>query len=227
MHGLDGAKIDLYLASSSPRRRELLSQIGIKFSVIGGLEVNESLLGTETPQQYVFRLARDKALAGYARLATRLSSDVSRRSHMPSSAEDGLQDVPVLAPVLGADTCVVLDDEILIKPVDREDGLAMLRRLSGRSHRVFTAICLVDGRHEKQRLSQSVVTFKTLSQNEIEHYWESGEPVDKAGAYAIQGGAARFVTSLHGSYTGVVGLPLYELSELLQSWHEDAADDKK
>ena len=122
-----------------------------------------------------------------------------------------------LPPVLGADTCIALDGEILGKPVDREDGIAILRRLSGRSHTVLTAICLMDGQLEKQSLSQSAVTFKTLQFEEIENYWESGEPADKAGAYAIQGGAARFITNLQGSYTGVVGLPLYELSELLQS----------
>ena len=115
--------------------------------------------------------------------------------------------------------CIAIDGEILGKPLDRDDGIAILQRLSGRSHTVLTAICLFDGKREQQSLSRSTVTFKTLQADEIVHYWESGEPADKAGAYAIQGGAARFITNLQGSYTGVVGLPLYELTELLQSRH--------
>ena len=196
----DSAEFDLYLASSSPRRRELLNQIGIKFEVISGLDVDESAKHAETPEQYVYRLARDKALAGYVRVS--------------SSADNRPLEMP---PILAADTCIALDGVILGKPVDRADGIAMLRHLSGRSHKVLTAICLMDDRLEQQSLSLSTVTFKELEHDEIENYWESGEPVDKAGAYAIQGGAARFITNLQGSYTGVVGLPLYELTELLQS----------
>jgi septum formation protein len=201
MSAADSAELDLYLASSSPRRRELLNQIGIKFEVINDLEVDESPQDGETPEHYVYRLARDKALAGYSR--------VSSAEHRPIE----------LPPVLGADTCIAIDGEILGKPVDRDDGIAILRRLSGRSHTVLTAIYLKDVMFEQQSLSQSTVTFKTLQFEEIENYWESGEPADKAGAYAIQGSAARFITNLQGSYTGVVGLPLYELNELLQSRH--------
>ena len=200
MAKLDDTDLDLYLASASPRRRELLNQIGIRFEVIYGLEVDESQHQAESPEQYVTRLACEKALAGYSRIFPPVEA---RQLAMP--------------PVLGADTCIELDGEILGKPVDRDDGIAMLQRLSGRSHKVLTAICLFDGKHERHSLSQSVVSFKVLNLDEIERYWESGEPVDKAGAYAIQGDAARFVTHLQGSYTGVVGLPLYELSELLQS----------
>lgn len=196
----DSSELDLYLASSSPRRRELLDQIGIKFKVISDLDVDESPEQTEAPVQYVCRLARDKALAGYARVS--------------SLTEEKPLEMP---PVLGADTCIAIDGEILGKPIDRTDGMAMLHRLSGRSHTVLTAICLIDSRLQLQSLSQSIVTFKTLEADEVESYWESGEPADKAGAYAIQGGAARFITNLQGSYTGVVGLPLYELTELLQS----------
>lgn len=200
MFSADRSELDLYLASSSPRRRALLDQIGIKFKVISDLDVDESPEEAEAPEQYVRRLAREKALAGYARVS--------------SSIEEKTLEMPL---VLGADTCIAIDGEILGKPVDRNHGIAMLRRLSGRSHTVVTAICLIDSRFELQSLSQSLVTFKTLQTGEVESYWESGEPADKAGAYAIQGGAARFITNLQGSYTGVVGLPLYELTELLQS----------
>lgn len=193
-------EIDLYLASTSPRRRELLNQIGIGFEVISGIDIDESQHEAETPEQYVARLARDKALAGYFRIASRLQNAC-----------------PEIPPVLGADTCITIDGDIVGKPVDRDDGIAMLQRLSGRSHKVLTAICLYDGKKERDSLCQSAVSIKALELDEIECYWDSGEPVDKAGAYAIQGSAARFITHLQGSYSGVVGLPLYELSELLQS----------
>lgn len=202
MSGADSAEPRLYLASSSPRRRELLDQIGIKFEVISDLDVDESPNYAEAPEQYVCRLAREKAVAGYTRLSS-LIKEKTFEMHW----------------VLGADTCIAIDGEILGKPLDRDDGIAILQRLSGRSHTVLTAICLFDGKREQQSLSRSTVTFKTLQADEIVHYWESGEPADKAGAYAIQGGAARFITNLQGSYTGVVGLPLYELTELLQSRH--------
>jgi septum formation protein len=118
--------------------------------------------------------------------------------------------------VLGADTEVILDDEILGKPAERRHGIAMLRRLSGRTHEVLTAISILaqDGVHEA--LSLSRVTFAPLSREQIERYWESGEPADKAGAYAVQGRAAAFVARIEGSYSGIVGLPLYELAELLK-----------
>ncbi|MFW2438312.1 MAG: Maf family protein [Arenicellales bacterium] len=187
--------IDLILASASPRRRELLKQIGIKFEVISHLDVDETLKSSETPDQYVSRLAEEKARAGYA-----IVYNDSENCKIP---------------VLGADTCIALDGEILGKPADREDGIAMLQRLSGRSHQVLTALCLYDGQLAHETLSRSTVSFKVIELHEIEQYWDTGEPADKAGAYAIQGAAARFVVDLHGSYSGVVGLPLYELSELL------------
>lgn len=208
MTGSGNADIELYLASSSPRRRELLKQIGIRFEVVSGLVVDESLRVAETPEDYVYRLARDKAIAGHNLISP-----------------EGTDRPAGFAPVLGADTCIAIDGEILGKPSDRDDCIAMLRRLSGISHRVLTAICLFDGKHESQCLSQSVVSFKALGLDEIKRYWESGEPVDKAGAYAIQGYAARFITHLKGSYTGVVGLPLYELSELLQSRHKETTGE--
>jgi septum formation protein len=122
-------------------------------------------------------------------------------------------------PVMGADTVVVLDDAVMGKPQDRDDGIAMLQRLSGRSHRVMSAVALVGlntGGQAIVRLNCSVVTFRNLSPAECEAYWGTGEPVDKAGAYAIQGRAAAFITRLEGSYSGVMGLPLYETAELLQ-----------
>ena len=191
---------DLYLASASPRRRELLRQIGMRFEIIDGLSVDESSQQMESPADYVCRLACAKAHAGY----TLLLQDQEKHHYSG-------------APVLGADTCVAVDDEILVKPADRDDCIAMLQRLSGRSHEVLTAICLYDGKDGLQSLSRSVVTFKKLDISEIKAYWDSGEPHDKAGGYAIQGYAATFVCNLRGSYSGVVGLPLYELAELLQS----------
>jgi len=196
----------LYLASASPRRSELLKQIGINFELIKGLDVDEAQHETETPEQYVSRLAKEKAVAGYSRLI----------SSIPASSTGGKQATAFI--VLGADTCIDLDEAIIGKPADKADGIAMLKGLSGQSHRVLTAICLFDGNSVRQALSQSTVTFKLLSDDEIQQYWETGEPADKAGAYAIQGYAARFVVDLQGSFSGVVGLPLYELSELLEEY---------
>ena len=194
---------DLYLASASPRRRELLDQLGIDYEILAGLDVDESRLAAESPQDYAIRLACDKARAGQ-----RVLGD---RSITP-------------AIVLGADTCIAIDGDILGKPVDKADGVAMLSRLSGRSHEVLTAICLVRGDTSRTELSRSMVTFADLDAATIEGYWHSGEPFDKAGAYAIQGQAARFITRLEGSYSGVVGLPLYELSQLLITFnHQDHA----
>jgi len=189
-----GHPVDLYLASASPRRKELLEQLGLRFHVLGDVTVDESPLAGETPPAYVRRLARAKARAGWARLLG---------GRLPP------------APVLGADTCIALDATILGKPRDRADGVAMLRRLSGRSHEVLTAICLASGDDLKERLSRSSVTFAALDDRQIADYWDSGEPADKAGAYAIQGQGARFVRHLEGSYSAVVGLPLFELAELL------------
>ncbi|MCK5360465.1 MAG: septum formation inhibitor Maf [Gammaproteobacteria bacterium] len=191
---------DLYLASSSPRRRDLLKQIGITFELVPGLDVDESLREGETPEQYVVRLAYEKAMAGYNKI---------------SSTKDGATLAEI--PVLGADTCIALDGRILGQPVDRDDAIRMLQCLSGRSHKVLTAIYLLSADLEQQYLSTSVVEFKVLELDEIASYWESGEPADKAGAYAIQGVAAKFISSLEGSFSAVVGLPLHELSEMLRS----------
>lgn len=179
----------LYLASGSPRRRELLTQIGVPFIVINA-PVDESPLASESAPAYVERLARAKAAAGLARV-----------------------DGPAV--VLGADTAVVLDGRILGKPENREDALAMLADLSGREHQVLTAVALDDGQRVHSFCVTSKVHFRAISTDEAQRYWASGEPVDKAGGYAVQGLGAVFVTGLSGSYSAVVGLPLCETADLL------------
>ncbi len=181
----------LYLASGSPRRRELLTQIGVPF-LTQIAPIDENALPGESPLAYVERLARAKGHAGLAALAD----------------ADG-------AVVLGADTAVVLDGRILGKPRDRADALATLQALSGRSHQVLTAVALVSRERQVARVVTSQVTFRSLTQAEIEAYWASGEPQDKAGSYGIQGLAAVFVSQLQGSYSAVVGLPLCETAALL------------
>ncbi|MEN8108791.1 MAG: Maf family protein, partial [Pseudomonadota bacterium] len=178
---------------ASPRRQELLRQIGIDFTLLK-VDVDEVRRPGETAAAFVERLALDKARAGHA-----------------------LLDAGDKTPVLGADTAVVIDDTIMGKPRDREHGIAMLQSLSGRIHQVMTAVALVGG-HEVVRLSHSSVTFATLATADCEAYWDSGEPADKAGGYAIQGLAAAFVTHLDGSYSGVVGLPLNETVALLKEF---------
>ena len=187
----------IYLASTSPRRRELLAQLGIRFEVVSQ-DIPEIREGHETPEQYVERLALAKARAGLIVLGKGAS-----------------------APVLGADTAVVVDNEVLGKPRDEQDALAMLERLSGRSHRVLSAVAVVarvdlgQDRH-LVKTSESHVVFRSTTADERKAYWLSGEPADKAGAYGIQGLAAVFIERLVGSYSGVMGLPLYETAELLR-----------
>lgn len=183
---------DIYLASASPRRRELLAQIGIGFETLA-VTVEEVRAAAETPVDYVQRVALDKARAGWALLGTRAPR-----------------------PVLGADTEVVIDGEVLGKPRDREHGLAMLARLSGRTHEVLSAVAVVAGSRVLTRLSRSTVRFRALSAPECAAYWASGEPLGKAGGYAIQGRGALLIAELHGSYSGVMGLPLCETGELLR-----------
>jgi septum formation protein len=190
----------VYLASGSPRRRELLQQIGVPFRVVGAA-VDEAVRSGEAPAAYVARLAAAKADAGWER-----NRDA------------------IAGPVLAADTAVVLDGEILGKPADREDGEQMLLRLSGCTHEVLTAVALRTADGLRPRLSRSEVTFRRIAAAEALAYWETGEPCDKAGAYAIQGRAAMFIAELRGSYSGVMGLPLFETSELLSEagvwrWH--------
>ncbi|MDY7561874.1 Maf family protein [Pseudomonas sp. 10B1] len=184
----------LYLASGSPRRRELLTQIGVSFAALSA-DIDETPFPEESPVAYVERLARAKAQAGMTLL-------VLDAKGSPTC-------------VLGADTAVVLDGRILGKPVDRADALAMLSALSGREHEVLTAVALLD--HEKCEvlIVRTLVRFRPIHSAEAQAYWHSGEPQDKAGGYAIQGLAAIFVESLQGSYSAVVGLPLCETAEML------------
>ena len=192
----------IYLASRSSRRRELLAQIGVRFQLLlfrdhpqTDPELNEAPLAGELPRTYVERLARAKAQAGWKRLEQR---------NLPRAA------------VLSADTTVALDDRILGKPADRGAAAGMLAALSGHRHEVLTAVAL---KHEAQlecRVSVSEVEFKPLSAEEIRQYTATGECDDKAGAYAIQGRGAQFVTALRGSFSGVMGLPLYETAQLLE-----------
>ena len=183
----------IYLASGSSRRRDLLQQIGVSYRVID-IAVDETVLTDEAPLAYVSRVAAAKANAGW-----QCSRD------------------PDDAPVLAADTAVLLDANILGKPRDRADALDMLRRLSGRSHEVLTAVALRSAAGLDARVSRSVVTFRCIDAAEASAYWDTGEPCDKAGAYAIQGRAAAFIADLRGSYSGVMGLPLFETAELLRS----------
>jgi septum formation protein len=181
----------IYLASASPRRAELLAQIGVAFQV-RPVSVDESPRRREEAAEYVLRLAQQKARAAWSAL-----EELERR------------------PVLAADTTVALDGEIFGKPDDRASARAMLLRLSGCTHEVHTAIALLHEGGAGTRISSSRVTFRAIGGEEIDWYWGTGEPADKAGAYAIQGRGAIFVSHLAGSYSGVVGLPLLETWELL------------
>lgn len=182
----------LFLASQSPRRRELLRQIGVDYEVVD-VDVPERREPGEPPEDYVSRVAREKAGAGLLQLAA-----------VPGAV------------VMGADTEVVLDDEVFGKPVDAADAAAMLRRLSGRRHRVVSTVWLVGAGREEHATSLSTVEFMVLDDAAIAAYVASGEPFGRAGAYAIQGRAGAFVRHLEGSYSGVMGLPLYETGELLR-----------
>jgi septum formation protein len=184
----------VYLASESPRRRELLHQIGVPFRPIGVVVDEAALQGEEAPA-YVVRLAIAKARAGW----------------QSASGARG----PV-APVLGADTAVVLGGRILGKPADRDDAARMLGELSGRTHAVLTAVALCDATGTVSRMSRSEVKFRAIDPSECIAYAASGEPIDKAGGYAIQGFGAVFVEQLIGSYSGVMGLPIFETAALLR-----------
>lgn len=177
----------LHLASASPRRRDILTTLGIQFSC-AGVNIDESASDDELAEELVMRLACEKASAAVATL-----------------------------PVLGADTIVICDNVVLGKPASRDDALDMLARLSGRLHRVLTSIAIMkDGRFHTAT-SATDVRFREINDAEAQYYWDSGEPVGKAGAYAIQGKGGVFVESIAGSYSGVVGLPVYETAELLRS----------
>jgi len=192
----------IYLASRSPRRRELLTQIGVRYHLLlfrdradTAPEVNEEPLAGEAPDVYVERVARAKAEVGWTRMLQR---------NLPH------------APVLSADTTVALDGRIFGKPADRNDAARMLAALAGKSHEVLTAVAIKWGDDLHAALSRSEVRFKSLSEAEIREYAATGEADDKAGAYGIQGRAAKFVAEMRGSYSGVMGLPLYETAQLLE-----------
>ena len=195
----------LVLASASPRRRELLAQAGYAFEVHPA-HIPEDPLPGEDPIAYVVRLARGKAQAVFQEL-----NGTSRAEAKESQVGDGS-----LA-VLGADTTVTLDNQILCKPEDAADAARMLRLLSGRSHRVITGVALVTAEAVEVAAEATAVRFLTLSSEEIDAYVATGEPMDKAGAYAIQGRAARWIPRIEGCYFNVMGLPLALVSTLLEA----------
>jgi septum formation protein len=180
----------LYLASASPRRRELLRDLGYNFAVIAA-PIDERALPGEKAEVLVERLARQKALAGLS---------LSQNHKL----------------VLGSDTIVVVDSEVLGKPRDRDDCLRMLSLLSGRTHRVMTAIAIATPREVESLVVQTEVTMRSIAAQEQVAYWETGEPQDKAGSYGIQGIGGKFIARINGSYSGVVGLPLVETDILIQ-----------
>ena len=191
----------LYLASRSPRRRELLAQIGVRFQLLlfrerseGVSEVSEDSLSGETPHDYVLRVCHAKVESGWSRMLQRT---------LPRS------------PVLAADTTVALGGRILAKPVDRREATDMLAALSGRKHEVLTAVAMKYDERVEMAVSRTEVEFRALADEEIEQYVATGEADDKAGAYAIQGRAGQFIVEIRGSYSGVMGLPLYETAQLI------------
>jgi septum formation protein len=187
------------LASASPRRSELLQQLGVPHEVLA-VDVDESPLPAETARQLVTRLALAKAQEGYRRAGA-------------------------VQPALGSDTVVVVDQVVFGKPLDRADGLRMLAALSGRGHQVLTAVALVHGAgHAMQALSHTGVTMRAITAAEAAAYWETGEPLGKAGGYAIQGRGALFIEHISGSYSGVMGLPLYETAQLLRTLRPDGGN---
>ncbi len=177
------------LASASPRRRQLLDQIQVSYTV-HPVDIDESHIAGETPEQFVTRLALEKARAGYGNLPVR--------------------------PALGSDTIVICEQQILGKPVDQQMALAMLNLLSANTHQVMTAVAVCNGETEHCVLSVSNVEFERLSEQQIHAYWQTGEPADKAGAYGVQGIAAQFIKNINGSYSGIMGLPLFETAQLLK-----------
>lgn len=185
----------MLLASGSPRRAELLSQLGLRFSV-AAVDIDETPRANEIAVDYVQRMSSEKA---------------SEAMHRLGKMSDELV-------ILAADTSVIVDDLILGKPKDFDQFAWMMRSLSGKAHRVYTAVSVRSNTSAQNILSESSVQFAPIGESDITWYWQSGEPVDKAGGYAIQGLGARFVCSITGSYSGIVGLPLYETAELLKNF---------
>ncbi|WP_028866526.1 Maf family protein [Psychromonas hadalis] len=187
----------IYLASNSPRRAELLTQIGVSFTRVKA-DIKEQRDVAESPVQYVARLALQKAQAGF------INSQKDR-------------------PVLGADTIVVVAETVLEKPRDKTHAREMMLIMSGATQQVFTAIAVVNDQHTKQILVKTAVSFKQLTEQEISDYWHTGEPLDKAGGYGIQGIGGKFVTNINGSYSAVVGLPLYETDQLIKEFIKESS----
>jgi septum formation protein len=232
-------KKHLVLASGSPRRKELLSQLGYEFSVLV-TDVEECKHAQETAEEYVQRLSLDKALAALS-LLTENSSEkqhvVTGSDTVVSSSDnrDLGSDIAAVGSdivaldsdivaldseivVLGSDTVVVSQEQVLEKPADLADSKRMLTQLANERHQVMTAVSVVSAEKHKTEIIITDVWFKPLSEKEIEQYWQTGEPCDKAGSYGIQGLGGRFVTRIEGSYYAVVGLPLFETDQLLQEF---------
>jgi septum formation protein len=191
----------IYLASKSPRRRELLKQIGVHYELLlmretaPRVDIDESPLPGETPHVYIERVIKLKA-------------DTAKRVLRERKLTP--------RPILTADTIVTFDGAILGKPANRDAAMQMLKQLSGETHQVLTAVMVSNGEDERKIVTTSFVTFDGLSESEMKRYIDSGEPMDKAGAYGVQGLAAKFISKLSGSYSGVVGLPLFETAKLLR-----------
>ncbi|WP_017092376.1 Maf family protein [Vibrio splendidus] len=225
-------KKHLVLASGSPRRKELLSQLGYEFSVLV-TDVEECKHTQETAEEYVKRLSLDKALAALSLL----KDNPSEKQHVVPSSDNVVSSVDNVAVgsgivtldsdaisldsetvVLGSDTVVVSQGQVLEKPTDFADSKRMLTQLANERHQVMTAVSVVSEEKQRTDIIITDVWFKPLSEQEIEQYWQTGEPCDKAGSYGIQGLGGRFVTRIEGSYYAVVGLPLYETDQLLQEF---------
>ncbi|MGB1197555.1 MAG: Maf family protein [Thalassotalea sp.] len=191
----------LILASQSPRRKELLTQLGYQFHSISA-DIDETVMGNETPHDYVTRLALEKA-------------------------KYVAQDQPNNVAVLGSDTSVVYQNTILGKPENLTESLKMLTMLSNNTHQVLTAVAVAQGQKTQTIVVTTDVTFKALSVSEIENYWHTNEPQDKAGSYGIQGVGGQFVTHINGSYSAVVGLPLFETAQLLAQFNLPTTIQKK
>ena len=185
------SKSSIILASGSPRRRELLKQLAVNFDVAAA-DIDESHIEGETPRDYVMRLSREKAMAGFVQGGAGL-------------------------PVMGSDTIVLLDGEMLGKPESRHEAEMMLQRLSGRTHEVYSGVALVlDPKYILETLNITAVTFGDMPVDWISRYCQTEEPMDKAGAYAVQGATGQYIRRIDGSYSGVMGLPLFETAELLR-----------
>ncbi|MCX2757420.1 Maf family protein [Vibrio sp. Sgm 22] len=211
-------KKHLVLASGSPRRKELLSQLGYEFSVLV-TDVEECKHDQETAEEYVKRLSLDKALAALSLL----KDNPSERQHVVPSSDTVDLSSNIIAidsdtVVLGSDTVVVSKGQVLEKPIDLADSKRMLTQLANERHQVMTAVSVVSEEKQRTEIIITDVWFKPLSEKEIEQYWQTGEPCDKAGSYGIQGLGGRFVTRIEGSYYAVVGLPLFETDQLLQEF---------